>query len=424
MDPIIVDVLIFNAKELLTLNYGYSNGETEIEKRIGLIHDGAVAVREGKIVAVGKTDDLMKQVKVHKNTVKVDASNKIVMPGFVDPHTHLVFMGTREKEFLMRQQGIPQAKILKEENTGIISTVRWTRKATFEELLAETRKHLEMLVDWGTTTVEIKSGYGLNLEEEIKILKMARFLGENTAINVKSTLLAAHIVPPEYHMRDEKYVELVIDDIIPIIAKNKLADFNDVYCEKGAFTREQSKKILKKGKEFGLKPKVHADELSDSGGAEVAAQVSAISADHLMHTPEASLRRLKEANVIAVLLPITTFLLGEDTYADARKMLDLGITVALGTDFNPGTSMCPSMPVVMTFAAVKLKMKIDEIIMGATINAAKAIEMDREVGSLEVGKRGNINVLKVSHFEEIPYRFGENYVETVISNGEVLKGGE
>lgn len=424
MDSIYADVLIFNAKELLTLNYGYTNGETEVEKRLGVIRDGAVAIKDGYIAATGKTDELMKRVKVHKNTVKIDASNKVVVPGFVDPHTHLAFMGTREREFLMRQQGIPQAKILKEENTGIISTVRWTRKASFEELLNETRKHLEMLVDWGTTTVEIKSGYGLNLEEEIKTLKIARTLGENTAVNIKATLLAAHIVPPEYHMRDEKYVELVIDDVIPIIAKNKLADFNDVYCEKGAFTREQAKKILKRGLEYGLKPKIHADELSDSGGAEVAATIHCVSADHLMHTPESEFRKLREAGVVAVLLPVTTFLLGEEKYADARKMIDAGVTVALGTDFNPGTSFCPSMPIVMTLATVKLKMRIDEVIMGATLNAAKAIDMEREVGSIEAGKRGNVNVLRISHFEEIPYRFGENYVETVISNGEVLKGGE
>lgn len=424
MDPLPVDLFIFNAKELLTLNYGFSTGETELEKRLGIIHDGAVAVKDGKIVAVGRTDDVIKQIKVYKNTIKVDASNKVVMPGFVDPHTHLVFMGTREKEFLLRQQGVPQAKILKEENTGIISTVRWTRKATFDELLEETRKHLEILVDWGTTTVEVKSGYGLNLEEEIKILKIGRLLGENTSVNVRTTLLAAHIIPPEYHMRDEKYVELVIDDIIPIIAKNHLADFNDVYCEKGAFTREQAKKILKKGKDFGLKPKIHADELSDSGGGEVAVAVSAVSADHLMHTPEANLRKMKDANVIAVLLPITTFFLGEETYANARLMLDMGMTVALGTDYNPGTAMAPSMPIAMTFAAVKLKMRVDEIILASTINAAKAICMEKEVGTIEIGKRANINILRISHFEEIPYRFGENYVETVISNGDVLKGGE
>jgi len=423
VDPIVVDLLVFNAKELLTMSYSFSTEDTEVAKRLGLVKDGAVAVKNGRIVAVGNTDDIMKSVKVSKNTIQINASTKVVLPGFVDPHTHLVFVGTREKEFLLRQQGVPTAKILKEENTGIISTVRWTRKASFEELLEESRKHLEHLVTWGTTTVEIKSGYGLNLEEEIKILKIGRFLGQNTSINVRTTLLAAHIVPPEYHMRDEKYVELVSDDIIPIIAKNKLADFNDVYCEKGAFTREQSKKILKKGKEYGLKPKVHADELSDSGGAEVAAAVQAISADHLMFANDASLKKLKEANVVAVLLPITTFSLGEEHYADAKKMIDLGLTVALGTDYNPGTAMCPSMPLVMSFASVKLKMKIDDILFGATLNAAKAIEMEKEVGSIEIGKRANINVLNIRHFEEIPYRVGENYVETVISNGEVLKGG-
>lgn len=417
------DLIIINASELLTLSFGMSTEEKESEKKLGLIKDGAIAVKNGRIINIGRTDDVIKSVKIGKDTRQFDASKKVVMPGFVDPHTHLVFKETREKEFILKQQGIPMQKILKEENTGIISTVRWTRKASFEELLEETRLHLSALVDWGTTTVEIKSGYGLNLEEEIKILKIANYLKEYTSVNVRSTLLAAHIIPPEYHMRDEKYVELIVEDIIPIIAKNELADFNDVYCEKGAFTREQSKRILQVGKKFGLKPKIHADELSDSGGAEVAAQVGAVSADHLVYTDESALKKMRDANVIAVLLPLTTFSVDGSKFADGRKMVDIGLTVALGTDYNPGTSMCPSMPVVISFAVVRLKLTVEEAIIGATLNAARAIGLEKEVGSLERGKRANINILNIKHYEGIPYRIGENYVETVISNGDILKGG-
>ena len=417
------DLIIINANELLTLSFGMSTEEKESEKKLGLIRDGAIAVKNGRIINIGRTDDVIKSVKIGKDTRQFDASKKVVMPGFVDPHTHLVFKETREKEFILKQQGIPMQKILKEENTGIISTVRWTRKASFEELLEETRLHLSTLVDWGTTTVEIKSGYGLNLEEEIKILKIANYLKEYTSVNVRSTLLAAHIIPPEYHMRDEKYVELIVEDIIPIIAKNELADFNDVYCEKGAFTREQSKRILQVGKKFGLKPKIHADELSDSGGAEVAAQVGAVSADHLVYTDESALKKMRDANVIAVLLPLTTFSVDGSKFADGRKMVDIGLTVALGTDYNPGTSMCPSMPVVISFAVVRLKLTVEEAIIGATLNAARAIGLEKEVGSLERGKRANINILNIKHYEGIPYRIGENYVETVISNGDILKGG-
>ncbi|MGB9694579.1 MAG: imidazolonepropionase [Caldisericaceae bacterium] len=421
----VADVIIMNARELLTLSYALSSEEDrEQDRKLGLIHDGGIAVKDGKIIAVGTTDDVMKMAEVGKDTVQIDAKDKVVLPGFVDPHTHLVFKGTREKEFLLRQQKVPMARILKEENTGIVSTVRWTRKATFNELLDESSRHLSLLVDWGTTTVEIKSGYGLNLEEEIKILKIARHLGTYTPVNVKATLLAAHIIPPEYHMRDEKYVELVTEDIIPIIAKNKLADFNDVFCEKGAFTREQSKKILQIGKKNGLKPKIHADEMSEAGGAEIAALVGAVSADHLVYASDDGLKKMKEAGVVAVLLPVTTFSLGETKYADARKMLDLGLQVALGTDYNPGTSMTPSIPLVMSFACVNLKMRIEEIIQAVTINAAKAMDMEKEVGTLEQGKRANINILGITHYEEIPYRIGENYVETVISNGQILKGGE
>ena len=417
------DLLILNAKELLTLSENSATGGGgEKDKKLGIIEDGAVAVKDGRIIAVGKSNDVIRQVRIGVQTYQLNASNKVVMPGFVDPHTHLVFMGTREREFLLRHQGVPEMKIVKEENTGIISTVRNTRKATEEELLEETKNHLSYFVDWGTTTVEIKSGYGLNLEEEIKILKIAKYFKDNTSLNIKSTLLAAHIVPPEYHMRDEKYVELVVSDIIPIIAKNGIADFNDVWCEKGQFTREQSKKILSEGIKYGLKPKIHADEHSDSGGGEVAAAVSAISADHLVYTKEDALKKMKDANVTAVLLPCTMFLLGKDTYAPYEKMKEIGLNVALGTDFNPGTSYCPSMPFVITLAIMKMKMTIEEAIIAATKNAAKAIDMDKEVGTIEIGKRANINILDIRHYEEIPYRVAQNYVETVISNGQIMKG--
>ncbi len=422
MEKQIADLVILNAKQLLTMKPIPPLDDEGEENPLGLVEDGAVAVKDGKIIAVGKTNDVIKQIDFGKNTVHIDANKKVVMPGFVDPHTHVVFKGTREREFLLRQQGVPYAKIKKEENTTIISTVRWTRKASYEELLEITKNHIYKMIDWGTTTLEIKSGYGLNLEEEIKILRIAKYFKEYSPLNIRSTLLAAHVVPPEYNMRSEKYVELVINDIIPIITKNKLADFNDVWCEKGAFTREQTKKILKAGSNYGLRPKIHADEISDAGGAKLAAEVEAISADHLVHSSEEGLKKMKEAGVVAVLLPITTYSLGECTFADGKKMLDMGLTVALGTDYNPGTAMSPSMPLVISFAVVRLKMDIVSALYGATLNAAKAIGMEKEVGSLEVGKRANINVLDIQNYEEIPYRIAENYVEIVISNGEVLKG--
>ncbi len=421
MEKQIADLVILNAKQLLTMKPIPPLDDEGEDNPLGLIEDGAVAVKDGKIIAVGKTNDVIKQIDFGKNTVHIDANKKVVMPGFVDPHTHVVFKGTREREFLLRQQGIPYAKIKKEENTTIISTVRWTRKASYEELLDITKNHIYKMIDWGTTTLEIKSGYGLNLEEEIKILRIAKYFKEYSPLNIRSTLLAAHVVPPEYNMRSEKYVELVINDIIPIITKNNLADFNDVWCEKGAFTREQAKKILKAGFDYGLRPKVHADEISDAGGAKLAAEVEAISADHLVHSSEEGLKKMKEAGVVAVLLPITTYSLGECTFANGKKMLDMGLTVALGTDYNPGTAMSPSMPLVISFAVVRLKMDIVSALYGATLNAAKAIGMEKEVGSLEVGKRANINVLDIQNYEEIPYRIAENYVERVISNGEVLK---
>ncbi len=416
----IVDIVILNAGELLTM-VPTRNEEEETDNPLGIITDGAVAIKDGKIISVGKTNDVISEIEFSKDTVRIDANKKVVMPGFVDPHTHVIFKGTREKEFVLRHQGVPYMKILKEENAGIISTVRWTRKATFEKLLNITKKHISEMVDWGTTTLEIKSGYGLNLEEEIKILRIAQYLRKHSPLNIRSTLLAAHIIPPEYHMRDEKYVDLVISDIIPIIAKNGLADFNDVWCEKGAFTREQSKKILKAGIKNGLTPKVHADEMSDAGGAKLAAEVKAISADHLTYASEEGLKEMKEAGVVAVLLPITTFSLGKEKFADGGKMVEMGLTVALGTDYNPGTSMCPSMPLVISFAVVRMKMDIVSALYGATLNAAKAIGIQDEVGSIEIGKRANVNVLNIKSYEEIPYRISENFVERVISNGAILK---
>lgn len=420
MEKPVADIAILNAGQLLTMK-PIKNDEGEEDNPLGIIEDGAVAIKDGKIIAVGKTNDVIKQIEFGRDTIQIDANKKVVMPGFVDPHTHIIFKGTREREFVLRHQGVPYMKILKEENAGIISTVRWTRKATFDELLEITRVRISEMVDWGITTLEIKSGYGLNLEEEIKILKIAKYFKDYSPLNIKSTLLAAHIIPPEYHMRDEKYVELVINDIIPIIAENKLADFNDVWCEKGAFTREQSRKILKVGLKYGLIPKIHADEMSDAGGAKIAAEVKAISADHLVYASEEGLKKMKEANVTAVLLPITTFSLGKEKFADGKKMVEMGLTVALGTDYNPGTAMCPSMPLVISFAVVRLKMDVVSALYGATLNAAKAIGLDSELGSLEVGKRANINVLNIRNYEEIPYRIGENYVEKVISNGEILK---
>ncbi|MCD6427889.1 MAG: imidazolonepropionase [Caldisericaceae bacterium] len=420
MEKPVADIAILNAGQLLTMK-PIKNEEEEEDNPLGIIEDGAVAIKDGKIIAVGKTNDVIKQIEFGRNTIQIDANKKVVMPGFVDPHTHIIFKGTREREFVLRHQGVPYMKILKEENAGIISTVRWTRKATFDELLEITRTRISEMVDWGTTTLEIKSGYGLNLEEEIKILKIAKYFKDYSPLNIKSTLLAAHIIPPEYHMRDEKYVELVVNDIIPIIAENKLADFNDVWCEKGAFTREQSRKILKAGLKYGLIPKIHADEMSDAGGAKIAAEVKAISADHLVYASEEGLTKMKEANVTAVLLPITTFSLGKEKFADGKKMVEMGLTVALGTDYNPGTAMCPSMPLVISFAVVRLKMDVVSALYGATLNAAKAIGLDSEVGSLEVGKRANVNVLNIRNYEEIPYRIAENYVEKVISNGEILK---
>lgn len=410
------DILIVNANELITLAGGNETPRTGKQMReIGTIRGGCVAVKDGKIIAVGKTSDVRKTVRAE--TI-INASGKTVMPGFVDPHTHLVFAGSREDEFQMRVEGTSYMDILKS-GGGILKTVRETRKASVDELLGFGLNTLDVMIRHGTTTVEAKSGYGLTTRDEMKILGVIKRLNQLHAVDVVPTFMGAHAVPAEYRNSPEEYVKIVIEEMIPRVAEKGLAEFCDVFCERGVFTIEQSKRILEAGKKYGLKLKIHADEISAFGGAELAANLGAISAEHLLYASDIGLKAMAEKGVIAVLLPAAAFSLMSGRYADARKMIDYGVPVALGTDFNP-SCWVENQQLAIAFACHFMRMTPAEAITAATINAAHAIRRAHEVGSLEVGKKADIIILNAPNHVFLGYRFGVNLVEKVIKNGRIV----
>jgi imidazolonepropionase len=411
-----VDLLIENASELLTLLGGsWKPLLGEQMKDLGIIKSGSIAVEEGKIVAVGKTQEIKKKFEGNEN---VDASGKVAMPGFVDPHTHLVFAGSREEEFEMRIQGSTYMEIL-ERGEGILKTVRETRKASRDELIEGCMKTLDIMLAHGTTTAEAKSGYGLTTMDEIKCLEAIQVLNEKHPIDIVPTFLGAHAVPLEYKDNLGEYVGLVINEMIPEVADRKLAEFCDVFCERGVFNRSQSREILLKGKKHGLTPKLHADEITRLGGAELAAEIGAISAGHLLFASENGLKAMKKHGVMAVLLPGASFSLMTGKYADARKMISWGVPVALGTDYNP-SCWIESQQTIVALACHQLRMTSAEAITAATINAAHAINRAQTVGSLEAGKKADIIVLDAPNHKFLGYRFGTNIVDKVIKNGKLV----
>ena len=410
------DLLIVNADELITL--AGANQKPRIGKQmreLGIINHGALAVKDGRIVAVGKTIEVAKAFKAEN---VISANGKIVTPGFVDPHTHLVFAGFREEEFQMRVEGASYMEILSA-GGGILKTVRETRKANIEKLVDSSLKRLDIMLEYGTTTVEAKSGYGLTTKDELKILEAIKRVNQLHCVDVVPTFLGAHAIPPEYKGNPHDYVNLIVEETIPKVAERRLAEFCDVFCEKNVFSLEQSKRILVAGKNYGLKPKVHADEMSTLGGAELAADLGAVSADHLLFSSVEGIKAMANKGVIAVLLPAAAFSLMIGRYADARLMIDLGVPIALGTDFNPNC-LVENMQLVIAFACHFMKLTSAEALTAATINAAHAIGMANEVGSLEVGKKADITVLDVPNHKFLGYHFGVNLVDKVIKNGRIV----
>jgi imidazolonepropionase len=409
-----VDLIVKNAEELLTLSPSFKE-----ESGLGMIPNGALAVKNGKIFWVGKTEELSQSIVLKKRGKKIDAAGKVVMPGFIDSHTHLVFAGSRENEFEQRIQGLSYLEIA-ERGGGILSTVEATRKASFEDLFILGRKRLNRMLSKGVTTIEAKSGYGLSLKDELKILRVMRTLDEKHPVDIIPTFLGAHTVPREFKNDRKQYMDLLIQEMIPRVAADKLAEFCDVFCEEKAFNFEESRKILETGKRYGLKLKIHADQLSSGGGAELAAELGAHSADHLEYVSPSGIERMAEKGVTAVVLPGASFFLSMKKFPPAREMIEKGVGVALATDLNPGSSMTESLPLIMTMGCTMFRMSPREVIQATTIQAAKSMGRENEIGSLEVGKQADIAILDIPNYRTLPYHFGVDHVDTVIKKGKVV----
>ena len=415
-----IELIIRNARQVLTMRSdqkGPRMGERMEDP--GIIEDGAVAVSNGKIVAVGYTDQVLGKVQVNEQTKIIDATDKVVLPGFIDCHTHPVFAATREEEFEMRVKGRPYQEIAAA-GGGIKSSVRTLRAASKEELIKLTLPRLDRMLSYGTTTIEAKSGYGLSLDDEIKMLEVIKELNHLHPIDLVPTFLGAHEIPEEYKSRKNEYIELIVEKMIPEVAKRKLAVFCDIFCEKGVFDIEESRRILSAAKDHGFKLKLHADQLTALGGAKLAAELGAVSADHLEFVDDEGIEMMKQAGVIGVLLPGACFGLGMKEYPPARKMIDQGLPVALATDFNPGSSMTESMPIILSMACLMMKMSPAEAVVASTINSAYAVGRADEVGSIEKGKKADLVVWDVQDYREIPYHYGVNLVDRVIKDGKIL----
>jgi len=411
------DFLVENAAQLVTITP--SPRATNPEEKLGVIRNGTLAAKGGRIVWVGPAGETSKQVSLLPGGREMDASGKVVLPGFIDSHTHLIFAGTREKEFELRLQGASYQEIAAK-GGGIKSTVEKTRGASKEELVQIGKKNLDSMLSLGTTTVEAKSGYGLSTKDEIKMLEALRDLGREHPVEVVPTFLGAHEIPPEYTGRTDDYVQQVIEEMIPAAAEKKLAVFCDVFCEKGVFSLEQSRRILEAGKRHGMIPKLHADELTPLGGAELAAEIGAVSADHLLFISDKGMEAMAQKRIVATLLPGTAFFLFLGRYAPARQMISKGVTVALASDFNPGSCMTESLPLITTIACTQMRMTPAEAIQGITLNAAKALRKEKEIGSLEPGKQADLVVLDIPDYRHLSYHFGVNHVWKVVKRGRIV----
>jgi imidazolonepropionase len=410
------NLIIKNAAELVTCSGFRAQCGSEMSD-LNIIQDGAVVIENGRIRSVGPSGDLLADFDTTGYEV-VDASNKSVLPGFVDSHTHLVFGGYRAEEFSWRLRGDSYMEIMAR-GGGIVDTVRATRAAEPETLCADGHRRLDRMLAFGVTTVEGKSGYGLDRETEIKQLEVMQHLNRIHPVDVVPTFLGAHAVPDEYRGRADAFVSFVMADVLPEVAGRGLAEFCDVFCEENVFSVEQSRRLLLKAKELGFKLKLHADEIVQIGGAELAAELGAVSADHLLQASEAGVAELAAAGVVATLLPGTAFSL-KAPYAKARAMIDGDCAVALATDFNPGSCFSESIPLVIALAVLYMDVGIEEAITALTINGAAALDRAASIGSIDPGKQGDVVILEFPSYKFIPYHIGVSCVEKVIKKGTLV----
>ncbi len=386
------------------------------ESECAIIADGSLVLRDGLIDWVGPAAEM--PAVANEGTTWIDARGKVVLPGFVDSHTHLLFAGSRADEFEQRLRGLSYQEITAR-GGGILSTVRRVRQATKEQLKALARPRLRRMLQFGVTTVEVKSGYGLTPADEIKCLEAIAELNAEGPWELVPTFLGAHAVPPEYRDNREGYLRSLCDNMLPEIARQRLAEFCDVFCETGVFSVEESRRILHRARDLGLRVKIHADELSPLGGAELAAEVGAVSADHLLCITERGIDALAVSGTVATLLPGTAFFLGVD-YAPARKLIERGVTVALASDCNPGTCPTENLPLVGAMACTQMGMLPAEVVTALTIHGAAALGRSERLGSLTPGKQADVILCAVPDYRELFYHFGINHVECVVKRGRVV----
>jgi imidazolonepropionase len=412
-------LLITGCKQLLTLR-GPVPRRGRALRELGIIPDGALLVRDGRIVAVG-TRKAIERRKDARRAKKLDLGGRVVLPGFVDSHTHLVFAGNRAEEYEKRIAGATYEQIARA-GGGILSTVRKLRTAEAGALFARAHDWLLSFAAHGTTTVEAKSGYGLDAASELKMLRVMSALRRHARLDIVPTFMGAHVVPPEFKKRPDAYVDLLVRKLIPYVAREGLAEFCDVFCDRGAFTVAQARRILTAARVCGLGPRIHAEQIAHTGAARLAVELHAASADHLEKVNAADIRALAASDVTCTLLPGCCFHLGLEHYAPARKLMDAGAIVALATDFNPGTSPTLNMQMVLSLACTQMRMSPAEAIAAATINAAHSLRRGDRIGSLEVGKFADIAVFEVEDYREIPYYFGVNHCTLTLKRGTALHG--
>lgn len=410
------DLILKNIGKLVTMQGSSSFRVKEEMNKINIIENAYIAVKNGKILAIGVGDEFGnlcgEDTKIH------DAEGLLVTPGLIDSHTHLIHGGSRENEFSMKLNGVPYIEILNN-GGGILSTVKATKEASEEALYKKAKKSLDRMLEFGVTTVEEKSGYGLELNTEIKQLEVARVLDKNHPVDLVHTFLGAHAVPEEYKENHKAYIDILVDVMMPKIKDMGLAEFCDVFCEEGVFTIEESEYILQKAKEMGYKLKIHADEIESLGGAGLAAKLGCVSADHLMAASDEGIKMMAENNVVANILPATSFNLNKN-YADCRKMIDMGAIVSLSSDYNPGSCPSENLQLVMQLGCLHLKMTPNEVLTAVTINAAYAIDRADKIGSIEVGKNADFVVFDARNVEYLMYHFGINHTKKVYKNGNLV----
>ena len=410
------NMIIKNATQLVTCS-GFKARQGKAMSDLHVIDDGAAVIENGVITAVGKTKEVLKEFD-ETGFNAIDATGKAVLPGFIDSHTHFVFGGYRAEEFSWRLNGEDYMEIMNR-GGGIASTVRATREASREELIESGRKRLDSMLSFGVTTVEGKSGYGLDEEAEIKQLEAMKELDRLHPVDIVRTFLGAHATPDDYKGREDKFIDYMTDSVMPQVSNRGLAEFCDVFCERDVFSVEQSKKLLLKAKELGLKLKIHADEIFPLGGTELAAELGAVTADHLLHASDKGIAELVKCGIVATLLPGTAFSLKE-SYARGRYIIDQGCAVALATDFNPGSCFSESIPLIFVLATLYMGITIEEAVTALTINGAAAVDRADRIGSIDVGKAGDVIILEFPSYKFIPYHIGVSCVEKVIKNGNLV----